>query len=71
MSYPARRKWQDEARARGEIAECGREACHRPADPAWLNHYTPLIYCADCADLINTNNLAGMVLCCPENGETT
>lgn len=38
--YRARRTWQNEARARGEIPECGREACHRPADPAWLRGAT-------------------------------
>ena len=27
--YRARRTWQNEARARGEIPECGREACNR------------------------------------------
>lgn len=54
--YQARRTWQNEARARGDVPECGREACHEPADPAWLNHHTPLLYCARCAALINKHN---------------
>ena len=53
--YRARRTWQNEARARGEIPECGREACHRPADPAWVGSGTgvELLYCAGCAAEIN------------------
>lgn len=54
--YPTRRTWQNEARARGEIPECGREACNRPADPAWVGSGTgvELLYCAGCARLINS-----------------
>ena len=51
--YHERRKWQDAARARGEIPECGRFACTKKADPPFLNKHMPLIYCADCAALIN------------------
>ena len=29
--YRARRQWQLDARARGDVPECGREACHEPA----------------------------------------
>lgn len=54
--YHARRQWQDEARARGEVPECGREACHNPASPAWVNKGTPLLYCSTCARLINGYN---------------
>jgi hypothetical protein len=51
--YHDRRKWQDEARARGEKPECGRGACTNKADPAWSNRGTPLLYCESCANLIN------------------
>jgi hypothetical protein len=53
--YRARRQWQIDARARGEVPECGREACHEPADPAWVGSGTgvELLYCAGCARLIN------------------
>ena len=51
--YHDRRRWQDEARARGEVPECGREVCHAKADPAWVNSGTPLLYCPTCAALIN------------------
>lgn len=54
--YHARRRWQDEARARGEIPECGREACETPADPAYVNKHTPLLYCWRCAATINRYN---------------
>ena len=54
--YHARRQWQDAARARGEIPECGREACHNSADPAWVNAGTPLLYCGACARMINSFN---------------
>lgn len=54
--YPVRRAWQNAARARGEVPECGREACHAPADPAWVNAHTPLLYCRRCAGLINGFN---------------
>lgn len=55
LDYHARRQWQDEARARGEIPECGREACHNLAEPAWVGSGTgvDLLYCAECARLIN------------------
>lgn len=54
-NYRARRTWQNEVRARGEIPECGREACHEPADPAWVGSGTgvELLYCAGCAREIN------------------
>lgn len=61
--YLDRRAWQDAARARGEIPECGREACKTPADPAWVNSGTPLLYCEGCAKLINGFNPG---LCTPE-----
>ena len=56
--YRARRQWQDAARARGEIPECGREACTRPASPAWVGSGTgtELIYCEACATEINKWN---------------
>lgn len=54
--YQARREWQDAARARGEVPECGREACHAPAEPAWVNGGTPLLYCGRCARMINQYN---------------
>lgn len=63
INYHDRRRWQDDARARGEVPECGREACHEPADPAWVNKGTPLLYCACCARLINRYNPG---LCSPE-----
>lgn len=56
LDYHARRAWQDEARARGEVPECGREVCKSPADPAWVNAHTPLLYCRRCAALINAYN---------------
>lgn len=62
--YHERRKWQDEARARGEVPECGREACHNPASPAWVNRHTPLLYCANCAAAINAFN---PIMCTPED----
>lgn len=61
--YYARRRWQDAARARGEVPECGREACHNPARPAWVNKGTPLLYCRSCARMINSYNPG---LCSPE-----
>ena len=61
--YDERRRWQDEARARGEVPECGREACHSPAVPAWVNAHTPLLYCRMCARLINAYNPG---FCTPE-----
>jgi hypothetical protein len=53
--YRARRTWQLDARARGEVPECGREACHNLADPAWVGSGTgvELLYCARCAREIN------------------
>ena len=54
--YYARREWQDAARARGEVPECGREVCRNPVDPAWVNAGTPLLYCTTCARLINRYN---------------
>ena len=54
--YYARREWQDAARARGEVPECGREVCRNPAAPAWVNAGTPLLYCTTCARLINGYN---------------
>lgn len=53
LSYWDRRKWQDRARARGEVPECGRASCTRPADPPYLNRGSPLIYCSWCAAEIN------------------
>ena len=63
INYHDRRRWQDDARARGEVPECGREACHEPADPAWANKGTPLLYCICCARPINRHNPG---LCSPE-----
>lgn len=54
--YDLRRRWQDAARARGEVPECGREVCRNPASPAWVNLHTPLLYCGTCAHLINRYN---------------
>lgn len=56
--YRARRQWQLAARARGEVPECGREACHAPAEPAWVGSGTgvELLYCAGCAREINRWN---------------
>lgn len=54
--YHDRRRWQDEARARGEAPECGRQVCTNSADPAWTNKGTPLLYCRQCAALINRYN---------------
>ena len=53
--YRARRQWQLDARARGDVPECGREACRAPADPAWIGSGTgvELLYCPRCAGLIN------------------
>ena len=53
------------ARARGEVPECGREACHKPADPAWIGSGTgvELLYCAGCAREINRWNPG---VCVPE-----
>ena len=62
-SYDDRRRWQDAARARGEIPECGREVCTNPADPAYVNSGTSLLYCRTCATLINRYNPG---LCKPE-----
>lgn len=56
LAYAARREWQDRARARGEVPECGRGACTRPASPAYVNKGTPLLYCAVCAAGINRFN---------------
>lgn len=61
--YPDRRAWQDAARDRGEIPECGRAACTTPADPAWVNAGSPLLYCRECAALINSFTPG---LCAPE-----
>ncbi len=47
--YRERRAWQDAARARGELPECGRGVCREKADPAWVNKGTPLLYCGACA----------------------
>ena len=55
-TYAERRKWQDAQRAAGHDPECGREACVNPAAPAWVNAGTPLLYCRQCARLINTYN---------------
>lgn len=63
LRYEARRAWQDEVRSRGEVPECGREACQQPASPAWTNKGTPLLYCPSCARLINRYNPG---LCTPE-----
>lgn len=63
LDYRARRQWQDDARARGEIPECGREACPNLAEPAWTNMATPLLYCQECAMAINGHNPG---LCTPE-----
>ena len=62
--YRARRQWQDAARARGEIPECGREACHNPAAPAWVGSGTGVLlrYCPACARLINRYNPGTCVL---------
>ncbi len=54
--YHERRRWQDDARARGEVPECA----------AWVNSGTPLLYCGGCARLINRYNALGTVLCSPE-----
>ena len=62
--YHERRAWQDAAIARGETPECGREACHEPASPAWVNKHTPLLYCRRCAHLINGYNPG---FCTPES----
>lgn len=51
--YHERRRWQDAQRAAGADPECGREACHNPARPAYVNAETPLLYCATCARMIN------------------
>ena len=64
--YAERRLWQDEARSRGDVPECGREACHEPADPAYLNHHTPLLYCRRCAQVINAYAYPNPPLCYPE-----
>ena len=64
--YHERRRWQDAARACGEVPECGREACRNPASPAWVNAGTPLLYCGTCARLINHYNALDAVLCTPE-----
>lgn len=63
LDYHARRRWQDEARGRGEVPECGREACRAKADPAWVNRHTPLLYCGACARRINHYNPG---FCSPE-----
>lgn len=65
--YRARRRWQDEARARGEVPECGREVCTNRVEPAFLNKHTPLLYCEDCAALINHHNPG---FCYPEDPQT-
>ena len=62
--YHDRRKWQDAQRAAGHAPECGREACHAPADPAYVNLHTPLLYCERCARMINNYNPG---LCSPES----
>lgn len=61
--YRDRRQWQDAARARGEIPECGREACSNLVDPAWVNMGSPLLYCESCGRTINEYNPG---LCRPE-----
>lgn len=62
--YHARRARQNAARSRGEVPECGRDACHATADPAWVNRHTPLLYCGTCAHMINRYNPG---LCSPES----
>lgn len=76
LDYHERRRWQDAARARGEVPECGRMACRypvnrparvgRPAVTAYLNHHTPLLYCERCADQINAYAPPDAPLCYPE-----
>lgn len=69
--YHERRRWQDAARARGELPECGRAACTAKADPAWVNSGTPLLYCSRCAHLINSFCPRNEpVLCTPEMNTT-
>ncbi len=65
LDYHDRRKWQDAALARGELPECGREACHRLLRPGlvWVNKHTPLLYCGQCARRINEYNPG---FCSPE-----
>jgi len=62
-SYAERRLWQLEAVARGEAPKCGRAACGRPADPAWVGVGTgvELLYCEDCAARINRANYPNLV----------
>lgn len=52
-AYVDRRRWQDEQRAAGLNPTCGREICQNIAAPAWVNGSTPLLYCGECAALIN------------------
>ncbi len=61
--YHARRRWQDEQRAAGQPPDCGREACCNKAAPAYVNAGTPLLYCLECAVMINLYNPG---LCSPE-----
>ena len=63
--YDERRKWQDEFRARGNVPPCGRNACTNLVFKPYLNKGTPLIYCEDCAALINHYRPADP-LCYPE-----
>lgn len=65
--YDDRRRWQDEFRARGEAVPCGRNACENMVATPYVNTHTPLLYCADCAALINFYNPG---LCTPEASAT-
>jgi hypothetical protein len=71
--YHDRRRWQDEARARGDVPECGRGACTSKAEPAWVNSGTPLLYCGGCARSINGFSVQtlGYELCAPEVVQTS
>lgn len=53
LDHADRRAWQDAARARGDVPECGRMVCRKPADPAWVTGSTPLLHCPECAALVN------------------
>lgn len=68
--YDDRRRWQDAQRAAGLDAECGREVCRTriPDGKAWVNRFTPLLYCQRCAALINNGCNPG--LCRPETEAT-
>jgi len=65
--YAARRQWQLDARARGEVPECGREACtssvgRRPFVGSGTG--VELEYCPPCARMINEAN--GCDVCTPK-----